>query len=126
MSCIEDVRHLFFTCPFSHEIIKTVEEKVIMALDEYGQSLELDTHHVILGYTNGNKVLRSFVNFCLLVMKWELWKTRNNIKFENRRYTVNEIVRSIIQKIKAAADFIAMNRVAARNEKVLNMLKKLE
>ena len=32
----------------------------------------LDTHHVILGYTNGNEVFRSFVNFCLLVIKWEL------------------------------------------------------
>lgn len=62
----------------------------------------------------------------MLVLKWELWKIRNNVKFENRRYTANESVKLITQKIRDATDFIAMTRVSEQNGKVLNILKKLK
>ena len=123
---VEDIRHLFYNCSISHDIVRQIEGKLNTVLNEYDETLELDTHHIILGYTDGTKISRSFINFCILVLKWELWKIRNKVKFENRRYTANESVKLIIQKIKDATDFIAMTRVSERNEKVLNMLKKLE
>ena len=72
------------------------EGKLNTVLNEYDETLELDTHHIILGYKDGTKISRSFINFCILVLKWELWKIRNNVKFENRRYTANESVKLII------------------------------
>ena len=47
-------------------------------------------------------------------------------EIENRRYTVNEISKLILQKICGAGDFIAMTRLSGRHEQVLNMLKKLK
>ena len=61
----------------------------MVLVDAGGPNLNLDSHQVILGYTDGSKELKSFVNFCLSVTKWELWKIRNIIKFENQRYTEN-------------------------------------
>ena len=52
----------------------------MVLVDSGGQNLYLDSHQVSLGYTDGNKELKSFVNLCLAVTKWELWKIRNIIK----------------------------------------------
>ena len=59
-------------------------------------------------------------------MKWEIWKFRNNVKFNNRNYAVNEISKLILQKLSGARDFIARTRMSGRQEQVLNMLEKLE
>ena len=95
---VEDIRHLFYNCPISHDIVRQIEGKLNTVLNEYDKTLELGTHHIILGYTDGTKISRSFIIFCILVLKWELWKIRNNVKFENRRYIANESVKLIIQK----------------------------
>ena len=123
----EDIRHLFYACPITNAVIRNVQEKINIVLNElYSQNLLLENYHVILGYLDGPKKLRCFVNFCLVLMKWEIWKFRNYVKFENRRYTVNEISKLILQKICGAGDFIAMTRLSGRHEQVLNMLKKLK
>ena len=111
----------------SFEAVKQVQEKInIVLVEAGGQNVNLDSHQVILGYTDGSKELKSFVNFCLAVTKWELWKIRNIIKFENQRYTANEISKLIIQKIKGATKFIGMTKVYKRNEKALNMLNEFD
>ena len=77
---IEDIRHLFCTCPISLEIVKVFQDKINRILNNCSNhDVILDTHHVILGYTNSNRVLRNSVNFSLQIMKWELWKIRNKI-----------------------------------------------
>ena len=93
--------HLFCTCPNSLRVVKQVQGKINLVLNEIGGQ---NRHHVILAYTDlfpilvlragvgflipsvpnlcipftFNKELRSCFNFCLLVvMKWDLWKIRN-------------------------------------------------
>ena len=122
---IEDIRHLFYTCPITYAVVRQFQVKINTVLNG-NEILELDSHHVILGFTDGNELNRCFVNFCLIPLKWEIWKIRNNIKFDNRRYTINEISVLIIQKVKDATKFISMTKISRQNEKVSNLLKQLE
>ena len=123
----EDIRHLFFACPITHAVFRNIQDKINIVLNEmYSKTLLLECHHVILGYIDGPKKLQGFVNFCLVLMKWEIWKFRNNVKFNNRNFAVNEISKQILQKISGARDFISRTRMSGRQEHVLNMLEKLE
>ena len=123
----EDIKHLFYTCPITYAVVRHIQEKVNTVLNANdSQILDLNSHHVILGYVDGDELKRNFVNSCLILLKWELWKIRNNIKFENRRYTINDISGFIMQKLKDATNFIARTKVSRTNEKVINLLKQLE
>ena len=63
---IKDIIHLFYTCPISHNIVKQIEGKLNIVLNDYGENLELCTHHVIFGYTDGTKHLEALLTFVYL------------------------------------------------------------
>ena len=62
--------------------------------------------------------LQRFVNFCLVLINWEIWKFIRIVKVtcSNRNSTINEI----LQTISGARYFIARTWMSRRHEQVLN------
>ena len=124
---IEDIKHLFLTCPTTHAIIGVLENKMNEILANHGFSnIVLEGYHVILDFLHVNKTLRFFVNFILHIFKWELWKTRNKIKYENQIYTVVNISENTVRKILEATSFIEKTNIPKHYKNVISLLKRLE
>lgn len=124
---IEDIKHLFLTCPTTQAIIGVLENKMNEILANHGFSkIVLEGYHVIYGFLHDNKTLRIFVNFILHIFKWELWKTRNKIKYENQSYTVVNITENTVRKILEATSFIDKTNISKHYKNVISLLKRLE
>ena len=120
---IEDIKHLFLTCPTTQASIGVLENKMNEILANHGFSnIVLEGYHVILGFLHDNKTLRIFVNFILHIFKWELWKTRNKIKYENQSYTVVNITVNTVRKILEATSFIDKTNISKHYKNVISLL----
>ena len=47
------------------------------------------------GLENQNKRISTFVNTILHIVKWELWKIRNLVKYETKRIILNPLQTSL-------------------------------
>ena len=63
-------------------------------------------------------------NTILHIFKWEVWKIRNIIKYENIRYTSGSITKTVLHKIKSCCKFWAQTNVKKKQNAVLNLLQK--
>ena len=53
----EDIKHLFYVCPITYAVVRHMQEKVNTVLNANdSQILELNSHHVILGYVDGDEL----------------------------------------------------------------------
>ena len=88
-------------------MIENIELKINNTLQSNGYEQQaLDLQMVIVGVTENDKSLRIFLNTVLQLFKWELWKIRNLIKYENLRYTTEAITKTIKKKkLNHVADF---------------------
>ena len=124
---IEDVGHLFSSCPISKEIIDRLQNKMNGIINTYFNcSIHLQSNDSIIGYLHENKNIRIFVNFILHISKWELWKIRNNIKHENQTFTKDKIVDIIVLKISNATRFVEKTNIENKFKTIINMVKSFE
>lgn len=77
--------------------------------EQFQITILLESQDVIIGFIHESKNIRIFINFILHILKWELWKIRNKIKFEHQRFSANQITGIIVSKIKDATNFIEKN-----------------
>ena len=61
----------------------------------YQETVTLKFQDIILGIRIKNLHIQTLVNFILHSFKWELWKQRNVVKFENKRVSSETIVNSL-------------------------------
>ena len=54
-------------------------------------AVRVNLKHIILGFPLDNHKIQILVNFVLHFIKWELWKHRNFVKFENRMISENRL-----------------------------------
>ena len=67
------------------------------------QSVKLHMKHIILGFLHADQNTQTVNNFVLHLLKWELWKQRNLVKFENRIICENRLseqYRNNIDRVK--------------------------
>ena len=123
----EDVKHLFALCSVSKEITRRLKNKMNNIINtHFDCSILLQSHDIITGYLNKNKIIRIFVNFVLHVFKWEIWKIRNLRKHENKLFTQDQVFVTIAQKIANAARFIELTNAEPKFRKIICMLKQFE
>ena len=68
----------------------------------------------------------NFLNTILHILKWELWKIRNIIKYENKTYPDEAIVKTILNKITTCRTFWMKKKVANKQNNMLNLLQNLK
>ena len=88
----ETLCHLFYHCRVSYSLILKVERALnVLITDEFyvPGAIRIQLKHTILGFPHNNYNIQILVYFVLHLLKWELWKHRNGIKFENRMISEN-------------------------------------
>ena len=123
----EYLTHLFYECRIIKDVIKNMEAKINNTLQSKGyRQQNLDLEMVIVGVIENEECVRIFLNTILQFFKWELWKIRNLIKYENVRYTSGAITKIILNKFKACSRFWAKTNVVNKQNDVLDLLKNLD
>ena len=103
-----------------------IENKINCILENDLQlKISLLSTHLVLGLLHENSIVRKFVNFIIILSKWEIWKLRNNVKFFNKYYSFQQIIDSIIQKLYTATIFLGNTSVGKKYEKELELWKKI-
>ena len=80
--------------------------------------------HVVLELLHEDSLVRKFVNFIIILSKWEIWKLRYNV-FNNKHYSFQQITDSIIQKLLTATIFLGNTSVGKKYEKELVLWKEI-
>ena len=126
-SNLETVAHLFFYCRRINWICFKIEQKLNRVLAEDSKSaIKIAPHQFILGYLHENKNVRVFVNLIIVLVKWEIWKIRNGIKFDNKQVSNNFILEHIMQKIKSVIRFLEGTNIACKYQNEIKLWKMLD
>ena len=122
----ENITHLFYYCRRVNWIIHEIEIKVNHILeDDLQQRINFTPFHFILGFLHEKSYIRIFVNFIIILTKWEIWKHRNKIKHDNKQFSNQFIFNSVIQKICTAVSFLENTKVIHKFEKEFRLWKKI-
>ena len=79
-----------------NETLLSIEHKILAGINH--EEIYLDLKTMYFGLENQNKRISSFVNTILHLVKWELWKVRNLVKYENKAYNTKSITDIIMKK----------------------------
>ena len=63
--------------------------------------------------------IRNFVNFIVILTKWELWKLRNKIKFDIMQFSNQHVLDCIMQKLRTAVDILGNTIKIKKHKKSL-------
>ena len=78
----ETMQHLFFKCPSVYKIIKEIEE--IFNRSGLTANIEIKELNIMLGLYGGED-LDVIFNTVIFISKWEIWKIRNKVKYNQSR-----------------------------------------
>ena len=124
-SNLETLAHLFFYCRRTNWVICEIENKINRALeDDSRPAIKIAPFHFILVFTHENRIIRVFVNLIIMLAKWEIWKIRNKIKFDNIQVTNCYIFEHKMQKIRSAIRFLENTNIACKYEKRVYFVEK--
>ena len=103
------VTHLFYEWRVIKDVLMKIQTKIKDTLQSKGyRQRSLDLKMVILGVEENEECVRISLNTILHILKWELRKIRNIIKYENKTYP-NE-----------AIDYSMSHHFALRREKAIS------
>ena len=96
----EDQIHLFVDCT----ILSTVIEKLNDILNTMYDNIHipvLNKNSIILGLNiHAKKEENNFQRFIILTYKWTIWKIRNTVKYDGKKYNSNQILKFTLLAIK--------------------------
>ena len=78
----ETMQHLFFKCPSVKKIIKEI--KAIFNRSGLTALIEIKKSNIMLGLYEGED-LDVIFNIVIFISKWEIWKIRNKVKYNQSR-----------------------------------------
>ena len=120
---IEYLTHLFCECAVIKDVLANVNIKINVTLQRNGhENVHLDLQHVILGFESSDNNIRIYLNTILHIVKWEVWKIRNLIKYENKSFPATAILKSILTKTDSCTQFLKATKAAGKYTNVLDLL----
>ena len=115
-----------YHCPLVNETLLFIEHKINLILAETNHEeiyFDLKTMYCVL--ENQNKRISTFVNIILHIVKWELWKIRNLVKYENKAYNTKSIKDIITKKIRHYNQVWEKSNFAEKESQLLYILARL-
>ena len=122
----ETITHLFYDCTIIKRTINEIEDKINRILEADTQlKVNLSSANQVLGFLHESRHVRDFINLILILSKWEIWKLRNKIKFDNRQFSVQQIIDCILLKVRTAVSFLGNTSARKKYEKELCLWNKI-
>ena len=122
----ETITHLFYDCTIIKRTISEIEDKINCILGaDIQPKINLSSANLVLGFLHENSQARNFVNLILILSKWEIWKLRNKIKFDNRQFSVQQIIHCILLKVRTAVSVLGNTSASKQYEKELCLWNKI-
>ena len=122
----EYLTHLFYECSVIHDVLAKLNDKINATLLRNGHDhVLLDLKNVIIGFDNTDRCIRIYLNTILHIVKWEIWKIRNVIKYENKFFSNTAILNSVLSKITSCAKFLKATKAAEKYNSMLDLLEQL-
>ena len=123
-SNLETIAHLFDYCRRTNWIVNQLEQKINRVLENDSRlAIKIAPYHFILGFTHENSIVRVFVNLIIILVKWEMWKIRNKIKFDNIQVTNRFLLEHTLQKIRTAINFLEKTSIAFKYDRQIRLWK---
>ena len=126
----EYLTHLFCECAVIQSALTNINAKVNTILEQAGHKhVKFDLKNVILGFnydTVQNVHIRIYLNTVLQMVKWEIWKNRNIIKYENKLFSTASLLKCIMSKIDCCVKFMQKTKTADKFKKILDLLRQFE
>ena len=72
----------FFKCPSVKKIVKEIE--AIFNRSELTANIEIKESNIMLGL-NSSEDVDVIINIIIFISKWEIWKIRNTVKYNQSR-----------------------------------------
>ena len=105
------------------DVLANVNIKINATLQRNGhENVHLDLQHVILGFESSDNNIRIYLNTILHIVKWEVWKIRNLIKYENKSFPATASLKSILTKTGSCTQFLKVTKAAGKYTNVLDLL----
>ena len=122
----EYLTHLFYECAVVRDVLIKLNDKINATLQQNGhEHVHFDLRNVILGFEIQSDRIRIYLNTILQIVKWEVWKIRNLIKYENKFFSVTSILKSVLSKIASCSKFLKATKVSRKFNYVLDLLGQL-
>ena len=123
---METLTHLVYDCTTINWIIHEIEDQINRTVEADSQlRINFVPSHLILRFLHEKIYIRNFVNFIVILIKWELWKRRNKIKFVNMQFSNQHVLDCIMQKLRTAVDFLGNTIKVKTHKKEFSLWKKL-
>ena len=123
----EILHHLFYQCRITQNFILKVENalNILMRNKLIVAAIKIQLKHLILGFLHADQNIQTLINFVLPLLKWELWKQRNFVKFENRIICENRLFEQFRNKLKSCSQFLDQRLVAQKYRILIEHLKEI-
>ena len=110
----ETLHHLFYQCRITQNFILKVENALNILLRNKLNvaAIKIQLKHLILGFLHADQNIQTLMIFVLHLLKWELWKQRNLVKFENRIICENRLFEQFRNKLKSCSQFLHQTLIA--------------
>ena len=120
-----NLTHLFFYSRRMNLIVHEIENKINRVLeDDSINSIRNARYHFILGFIHKKSYIKVFVNFIIILAKWEIWKIRNRIKFDSIQVSNHFVLDNIMRKIRTAVRFLENTNIVRKYKKEFSLWKK--
>ena len=122
----ENLAHLFYHCPLVNETLLFIKHKINLNVAETNyEEIYFDLKTMYFGLENQNKRISTFVNVILHIVKWELWKIKNLVKYENKACNTKSITDITTKKIRHYNQVLEKLNFAEKESQLLYLLARL-
>ena len=105
---IESLIHLFFRC---HKIKHALDEVKHIFIYIFEKNIERFEEHFILGVHEGEITENLLLLNCVTcILKWEIWKTRNYIKYDQSIYREAIVIINFKNEIRSNIQIMIKNQ----------------
>ena len=107
-----------------------INTKINTILEQVGhEHVKINLKNVILGFdydTVQNVHIRIYLNTVLQMVKWEVWKVRKIVRYENKIFSTASLLKYIMSKIDCCAKFMQKTKTADKFKKILDLLRQFD
>ena len=115
----ENLEHMLYYCDGISLIWTEIE---IILCKVLNHNITICLFHVLLGYFDDDQISSDIVNVLFSIARWEIWKRRNCIRYENDNIPVKKLFYKVKYEIKKHLQMLVLKAEEPIIKKILEIL----